>query len=302
MSQKLFNLPIISHDLIREEAIFQISNSIDYLDKCFTQVFDRIEGSIENANKKMRHFDERIDLVNLKISKIKGSKKAIQVCSSAKYPIGKGNEADEWQHLFHDKQPLDMKHKLHKYLTPYSPLDELSFKDKFLEFNADSVFKFDSIDLKDKETDLGNVLADNIQSVTSLLLFNTAQHPYKDQELRDPLEDLDFKKSKKSNTNESDKSEIDKAPESILQGEQLEINKRENITFKPKLGAVPDFNVPAFLSGLAGVADIQYAEELPSIAPSNLITDDLPDILPDIDQGNDTLPSNITKFFFSKGY
>lgn len=284
MSQKLYNLPIISQDLIWEETIFQISNSIEYLDKCFNDVFERIEGSIENASKKMRQFDERIDLVNLKISKIKGSKKAIQICSSAKYPIVQTETEKIWQHLFHDKQPFDMKHKPHRYLTPYPPLDELIFKDKFLEFHADSVFKFDSIDLKDKETDLGYVLVDNIQSVTSLLLFNTAQHPYKDQELRDPLEDLDFKKTKKSNA-EVGKSEIDKAPESILQGEQLELNKRENITFKPKLGAVPDFNVPAFLSGLAGVSDIQYAEELPSIAPSNLITDDLPDILPDIDQG-----------------
>ena len=53
---------------------------------------------------------------------------------------------------------------------------------KFLEYQADSVFKYNSTDVKGKETDLGNVLSDSIESITSLLLFNTAQHPYKNQE------------------------------------------------------------------------------------------------------------------------
>lgn len=148
------------------------------------------------------------------------------------------------------------------------------------------MFKYEGTNLNDKEEGLGNVLCDRIESISSLLLFNTAQHPYKAQELRDPLEDLDFKKTKKSsNMLEEGRDEIANAPESILQGEQSHFNKGESYTFKPKLGLVPDFNVPAFLSELSGVADISYAQELPSIAPSNLITDDLPDILPDIVEG-----------------
>lgn len=147
------------------------------------------------------------------------------------------------------------------------------------------MFKYEGTNLNEKEDGLGNVLCDRIESITSLLLFNTAQHPYKAQELRDPLEDLDFKKTKKSNMLDESRQEIANAPESILQGEQSHFSKGESYTFKPKLGTVPDFNVPAFLSELSGVADISYAQELPSIAPSNLITDDLPDILPDIAEG-----------------
>ena len=60
------------------------------------------------------------------------------------------------------------------------------------------MFKYEGTNLNDKEEGLGNVLCDRIESISSLLLFNTAQHPYKAQELRDPLEDLDFKKTKKS--------------------------------------------------------------------------------------------------------
>ena len=278
MSQKLFSLPLISHDLIREEAIYQVANSLEYLDQCCEDLFKRIESSVDTAANKIKAFDTRIELINLKINKIKGSKKAIQICSSAKYPIAKSQATtnDNWKHLYQSKSPHEVKHKLHKYLTSYAPLDELSFKDKFQEFDVDSVFKYESTDLKGLDTGLGNILSDRIESITSLLLFNTAQHPYKDQELRDPLEDLDFKKSKKSAMHDQSdgKNEIDKAPESILQGEQMEAIKRENITFKPKLGSVPEFNIPTFLAELSGVADIFYAQELPSIAPSNLITDD----------------------------
>ena len=65
---------------------------------------------------------------------------------------------------------------------------------------------------------------------------------------------------------------------------------------------MPDFNVPTFLPELTGIADIQYAQELPSIVPSNLITDDLPDILPDVGGGSTTnsivneLPPSIDSF------
>ena len=76
---------------------------------------------------------------------------------------------------------------------------------------------------------------------------------------------------------------IANAPESLAQGGEQHLYRRpESYAFKPKLGAVPDFDVPAFLAELSGVADISYAQELPSIAPSNLITDDLPDLLPDV--------------------
>jgi hypothetical protein len=76
-------------------------------------------------------------------------------------------------------------------------------------------------------------------------------------------------------------------------GEQIELVKRENIAFKPKLGDVPDFDVPTFLPELSGIANISYAQELPSIAPSNLITDDLPDILPEI-TSTASLPPDLT--------
>ena len=198
MSQRPFTVPIISHDLHREESIHQIANSLEFLDKYCDEIFKRITESIESAHKKIETFDSRINLVDLKINKIKGSNKAIQICSSAKYPIQNDlddlllNDAEniyenptkfieyktktalKWKHLYHNDKPADIKHRLHKYLNTYNPLDELSFKDKFQEFYADKVFRYNSTNSIQNEDGLGNILSDQIESITSLLLFNTA--------------------------------------------------------------------------------------------------------------------------------
>lgn len=317
MSQRPFNVPLISHDLHREEAIHQIANSIEFLDNYCGDIFKRITDSVDNAHKKIQSFDSRINLVDLKINKIKGSNKAIQICSNAKYPILNGLDellindndeenpydpnvldeykkktADKWKHLYHSDKPADIKHKLHKYVTPYAPLDELSFKDKFQEYYVTKIFKNNSS--INNQDGLGNVLSDHIESITSLLLFNTAQHTYKQKDLKNSLSDLDFKKSKKPIFDQHDnRNEIDEAPASILNGEKMDPIKRENITFKPKMENLPDFDVPAFLPGITGVANISYAQEFTTIAPSNFILDDLPDILPEVKQDTNALPVNI---------
>lgn len=326
MSHRAYNIPTISHDLTREESIAQIANTLEYLDHVCNDVFSRIGGSIEDARNKIKSFDERINLIDLKISKIKGSNKAIQICSSGKYPVNIENDdipkdAEDPDNFYEavkfiefkskhntklnflnniDKK-VQLKHKLHKYATQYQPLDELMFKDKFKEFSVDKVFKYDSTNLKDLSNlnaGLGNILSDRIESITSLLLFNTAQHPYKQANIRNPLGDLDTKKKKNLFDQSDAQNDIYEAPQSILKGEQMDAVKREDIGFKPKLGDVPDFNVPTFLPELSGIADISYAQELPSIAPSNLITDDLPDILPeiapDIGSNSTVLPMDIT--------
>lgn len=321
MNQRPFNVPIISHDLTREEAIHQIATSLEFLDTYCGEIFKRIGDSIESAQKKIQKFDSRINLVDLKINKIKGSNKAIQICSSAKYPIlndldellmldndqdnpydpaklaeYKQKTSDKWKHLYHCDKPADIKHRIHKYITPYAPLDELTFKDKFNEYFADKVFKYNSTKSTINLDGLGNVLSDHIESITSLLLFNTAQHTYKQKDLKDSLADLDFKKTKKPIFETSDsRNEIDEAPASILNGEKIDPIKRENITFKPKLENLPEFNVPELLPGISGVANISYAQDLPTIAPSNFILDDLPDILPDVNKSksDNILPENI---------
>ena len=95
MSQPLFTLPLISHDLVREEAIYQAAASLEHLDQCCGELFGRIEASAASASAKMARLDERISLVNRKIERMRGSKKAIQVYSSARYPVAHLDKATD---------------------------------------------------------------------------------------------------------------------------------------------------------------------------------------------------------------
>lgn len=243
---RAFTINTIAHDLHREEAICQIAQSLEFLDNTCNEIFKRINDSIENARVKIKSFDARINLIDVKINKIRGSNKAIQICSSANYPIpnmdeeyfpsGNAKDPDDfydsikfydyksrinkmWKHLYHTSKPIEMKHKINKYTTPYTQLDDLSFKEKFQEYMVDNVLKFDSRGASDSSSNpdgLGSVLNNQINSVTSLLLFNTAQHVYKQSDLKDPLADLD--KKKKNIYDLNDRMDLYEAPQTILKG------------------------------------------------------------------------------------
>ena len=252
MSQA-FSIPIISHDLTREESVIQIACTLENLDKTYNEIFSRIGASMERARDTMKKFESRLKFVDAKINKIKGSTKAIQICSSAKYPVNIENaeiptqvdssdpenfydaiQFNEYKQklnetsrtLFEKKENTTSKRRIHKYSSQYMPLDDLAFKDKFNEFSVDKVFKFNSTNIEKALSDvssmqegLGSVLNYRLESITSLLLFNSAQHPYKQSKMKDSLGDLDAKKSKK-NLFEADASQNDiyEAPQSIIKG------------------------------------------------------------------------------------
>ena len=251
---RAFSISTIPYDLHREETICQIATSLAYLDQTCEHLFKRIEASMDEARDKIKSFDSRINLIDAKINKIKGSKKAIQICSSANYPVSNAVDVEylptstldpddfydavkfkdyrarildsKWKHLFHTEKPWEMKHKLHKYTTSHAPFEELAFKDKLQEFSIEQVFKYDSTGLGSAQAKstpaattgdgLGSVLADHIESISSLLLFNTAQHAYKQSDTRDTL--LDAKK-KRNIYDQDNKIDLYEAPQTILKGE-----------------------------------------------------------------------------------
>lgn len=84
---RAFNINTIPYDLHREETICQVATSLAYLSQTCTHLFERIEASMDEARAKIKSFDSRINLIDAKIGKIKGSNKAIQIYSNANYPI-----------------------------------------------------------------------------------------------------------------------------------------------------------------------------------------------------------------------
>ena len=77
---------LVSPDLSHQETILQIINALDHLDKVTDEVFSRIEGKIQESQNQLNSLNQRIDVAESKVKSLSGSKKAICIYSSAKYP------------------------------------------------------------------------------------------------------------------------------------------------------------------------------------------------------------------------
>jgi hypothetical protein len=131
--------------------------------------------------------------------------------------------------------------------------------------------------------DLIAIIAGIIQTIpySEFFFFNSAEHVYRKIKRSDTEPSEQTRKGKKSIFDTDDgKNIIDDAPMSILERDRIDDRiGKEDIAFKPKLGLVPDFNVPSMLPDLVGIADIEFNQKFTSIAPSSVI--DLPEDLPD---------------------
>lgn len=107
-------------------------------------------------------------------------------------------------------------------------------------------------------------LPDRLPSVSSLLLFNTSENPYKTYLSLDNLE------GKAPAEREAEKQALAAAPKTVAEGDELPEASRLQFGYKPQLGEVPEFVLPNNLD-LPNVADIVYAdssESAQAIAPS----------------------------------
>ncbi len=118
-----------------------------------------------------------------------------------------------------------------------------------------------------------------IPSVSSLLLFNTVENPYKKYVLLDPLEGAKTKTRAKIIEEEN---EISEAPITITKGEELERAQQDSMMYVPLMPELDQLDVPEMLPQLQYVAsDVFYSADVgSSIAPSlaNSAVPDLPNL------------------------
>ena len=119
----------------------------------------------------------------------------------------------------------------------------------------------------------------HLPSVSSLLLFNTLENPYKKYVLLDPLEGATTKTRDKLIEEESGLTD---APFTITQGEDLLRGPQDSILYVPQMPDLPELDVPDMLPQLQYVAvDTFYqGDSGASIAPSlkNTQVPDLPNL------------------------
>ncbi|XP_047278541.1 WASH complex subunit 1 isoform X13 [Homo sapiens] len=219
---------------------------------------------VEQSRSQVQAIGEKVSLAQAKIEKIKGSKKAIKVFSSAKYPAP--GRLQEYGSIFTGAQDPGLQRRpRHRIQSKHRPLDERALQEKLKDFPVCVSTKPEPED--DAEEGLGG-LPSNISSVSSLLLFNTTENLYKKYVFLDPLAGAVTKTHVMLGAETEEK--LFDAPLSISKREQLEQQVPENYFYVPDLGQVPEIHVPSYLPDLPGIAnDLMYSADLgPGIAPS----------------------------------
>ncbi|EDL38325.1 open reading frame 19, isoform CRA_b, partial [Mus musculus] len=263
LAGQLYAVPLIQPDLRREEAIQQVADALQYLQNISGDIFSRISRRVELSRRQLQAISERVSLAQAKIEKIKGSKKAIKVFSSAKYPAPE--HLQEYGSIFTGAlDPGLQRRPRYRIQSKHRPLDERALQEKLKYFPVCVNTKSEPED--EAEEGLGG-LPSNISSISSLLLFNTTENLYKKYVFLDPLAGAVTKTHTMLGTEEE---KLFDAPLSISKREQLERQAPENYFYVPDLGQVPEIDVPSYLPDLPGVADdLMYSADLgPGIAPS----------------------------------
>jgi WAS family protein 1 len=178
MSQSLFGFPIIPDDLRCEENILQASRNLRYLNKIFESTVESITSTIDANARKISEINDRLSLIDYKINKIKGSNKAIQIYSGSKYPRVKNTDnSNRTRTILKEKlNAINTNEQLgNNKNTSYVNVDDSTLKNRQQFYRVNNVFDH-VLNLDVATQGLGNLLADPVKSVSSLLLFNTAQH------------------------------------------------------------------------------------------------------------------------------
>ncbi|XP_059169728.1 WASH complex subunit 1-like [Physella acuta] len=278
MGSQGFNVPTIPPDLRREETIHQIADALDYLDKVANEVFARIGKRVVENKAHLQKINDRVNLATAQVEKLKGSNKATKVFASAKYPAV--DKLEPFNTSFSDTDGLqDIKHSNFKVQEKHAIVDDRILKEKLKFYNVHLGTKARK-NASSQGEGLGG-LPRNTSSVSSLLLFNTTENPYKKYVLLDPLGVV----TKTRSAIEEEVNAMAEAPSTIVHNEEMFRATAENFLYMPKLGTVPEIAVPELLPNLPGVADdLAFSgDQGTSIAPSVMGSNvpDLPSFLPE---------------------
>ena len=118
----------------------------------------------------------------------------------------------------------------------------------------------------------------HLPSVSSLLLFNTSENPYKKYVVLDPLEGAKTKTRDKIGEEEK---ELSDAPVTITKGEELQRGQQDSIMYVPLMPELPELDVPEMLQLPYVASDMFFqGDSMASIAPSlaNTAVPELPNL------------------------
>ncbi|CAF0980676.1 unnamed protein product [Adineta ricciae] len=296
-STQPYTVPMIAGDLRRAEFVKQIASTFDYMDAISQDMFNRIAIRLNVYRAQLNRFDERIQHANEHIDRIKGSKRAIQVHSSARYPVEQNrstyrsifecdNENEENKPPVLHYNPFRLNETVDKFIDP---------NDKESKSNDETLIILKQYDdnfiQKTKRTVLNGLgrPPSNIKSVVSFLKYNTQENPYTQPTKIDPLS---VGGRVRKLIEEPTQPRIAETPLPAFYKQMSERPVMGDLSYNPTLGLIPEMSLPDNLPELDNYATFDdntalawIKQQMTSIAPSLAIS-----MLPDI---NDT-PTNVT--------
>lgn len=82
-------LPVLYNDLQASENIHDVLHSLEHLSYIVNEIFTRVDTRIEEERVRITQIKNRVNICSQKVSQMKGSKQAITVFSTAKFPAPK---------------------------------------------------------------------------------------------------------------------------------------------------------------------------------------------------------------------
>lgn len=285
MAAQMYTVPVILPDLRKEESYQQIVDALEYLDAVANDIFNRISCRVADSRDQLVSINNRINVAQAKIDKLRSSSsKATRVFSSPKYPAPE--RIQEYQTIYQEVNPAlqkvrKNKREIESRLMDVTPEVLKSKREPFLlDLSVRHKHRTRSLRFSSDDPEQGEGLGSlprHLPSISSLLLFNTSENPYKKYVLLDPLSGV----IKKTRDDIKEENELSEAPITITQGEELGRGNIDSIQYVPVMPDLPELEVPDTLQLPYVAADELYtADTGQSIAPSlaNTTVPDLPNL------------------------
>ncbi|PAA86439.1 hypothetical protein BOX15_Mlig001600g3, partial [Macrostomum lignano] len=265
-----------SADLRHEELLVQSADSLAEVAGVAEAVFDRLGSRLAEQRAECDRLRRRAADCQAKIDFLKGTTRAVQVFAVPKFPAG-GDSAPAFLSPFAPEGEGaaataavgEVQTAVRRVAAQHEALTEALLAEKrhymMLPLRPPGAKRAAAAE------GLGRP-PPGLRSLSGLLLFNTAENPYRKYSLLDPLGVVHRVRAVQSDDSSGGGGATPgQAPDSILLGDRLEAPGADSLLYVPTLGAVPDMeSLPARLPQLAGVAEnVQYLGDLgPGIAPS----------------------------------
>ncbi|KAJ6237202.1 cxyorf1 [Anaeramoeba flamelloides] len=257
---QVFEVPVIPHNLPQTQSFLQTCESLVYLQNVVDKVFERVNERIKEQSESLEEINHRIKVSSEKVNKILGSSRSTTIMSSAKYPIPKNRESYSPMYSKQEKTKSSEDKTVILQDEPGSlPLKSLLRKKKNFEVMEEIRRE------EEEQIDGLGRLPEKIHSVSSLLLFNTQENPYRDYQMLDNL--MGSNKEREDEIEDSTFNLLD-AP-LTLQEDIITHGEKIDVFFRPEFTEVPQWSEELTLDLPFVASDISFSQDnFVPIAPS----------------------------------